>query len=775
MTTRAKFFAIFLANMAILSAFGRPAETEVDGKADDDLVPVTLEDIYSGYYSASGFNGSWISSNEIMYRDGATRDIHKFNVETLESSYFLNATVLSAWNGTSYSISADGNYVLIGHSSISGFRHSVWTKYVVYDIAEGTYFEIAGGENLPLATWAPVGNGLAYVLDNDVYYGQISETGVTGRQLTFDGESGVVYNGVPDWVYEEEVFGSGSALWFSPDGMRMVIASFNDKNVSETLYYHYGEPGDLDYQYPQQVSIKYPKAGTTNPIVKLSLVDLAATDSLSWMDLPAPEDVVGEDHVIYTVSWLSNYEVVATWTNRVQNVSQSVLYNSATGIPSNILEIREIAGWVEVPTPIYHSASSSLLLLKSQDSGTSDGAFAHLTRFTRNGLVLENETDLSPGRLAVVSLIGIDDINRRIYFLATGDGRPSERNLYYVPINADGSESPICVSCNFETPEKNTCKYATASFSKDKSYYVLTCSGPDPATVRVYNSTDHSQIYSWQENLALREKISLVLKPTVKDITVNINGYDARVRLRLPPNLDENDTKTKYPMLVETYAGPNSLRITDSGSYGFYNYMSTNRKVIWAHIDGRGSAYKGNKMLFEIYRKLGTVEIQDQIDVTRRLQETYGWIDADRTAIWGWSYGGFASTMVLATDHDSVFKCGISVAPVTSWIYYDSIYTERYMGLPEEFDNLEGYVASNATGLVEGIRGKRYMLIHGTGDDNVHYQQSMALGRALAAADIEFEQVSYTDQAHSLSDVSPHLYHTMDKFWGKCLQLESIY
>ncbi|XP_046425716.1 venom dipeptidyl peptidase 4-like [Neodiprion fabricii] len=770
MSLRMCLLAIFLTGLAGLGA-GRPSDepVKVQIREDDDLVPVTLEDIYSGYYSGTSFNGSWISANEIMFRESGSLNVLTYNVEDFTTSTFLNATVLTDWNATTYSLSADGAYVLIGHSAVSGFRHSVFRKYVVYEIATENYVEVADGETLPLAKWSPVGNSLAFVLENNVYYREISDGNVTERQLTFNGIEDVIYNGVPDWVYEEEVLSAGSALWFSPDGQRLVIASFNDTDVLEAEYFYYGEPGDLQYQYPEKVTLKYPKAGTTNPTVTLNLIDLS-NSSASWIDLSAPEDVVGEDHIIFTVAWLTEDLVVGTWTNRVQNVAQLVLYNASTGEGSNLLTIEESEGWVEVPTPIYHEGS--VLLLTNQDSGTSAGSFSHLTRFTLNNGVLSNETDLSPGSQAVTSLIGVDSLNERVYFLATGDGAPSQRNLYVVPL--DGSDSPTCISCAIETPEGNNCLYAAASFSSDFSHYVVTCSGPDPVTVRVYNSS-HEQVLSWQENETLRAKISLVLKPVIKDFYVTVNGYNAKVRLRLPPQLDESDTDTKYPMLVYTYAGPNSARITESGSYGFWNYMATNRSVIHAEIDGRGSAYKGSNMLYEIYRNLGTVEIQDQIAVTKALQETYGWIDADRTAIWGWSYGGFTSTMALSTDTDSVFKCAIAVAPVSSWIYYDSIYTERYMGLPTEDDNLAGYNASDATRLVEGIRGKKYMLIHGTADDNVHYQQALALSHVLAAADIQFEQVSYTDEAHGLTSVYPHLYHTMDKFWGDCFDLEDIY
>ncbi|XP_046746461.1 venom dipeptidyl peptidase 4-like [Diprion similis] len=744
-----------------------PVKVKVNGK--EKLIPVTLEDIYSGYYSGKSFNGTWISGNEIVYRDIGTRDILIYNVEELTKTILINASVLSDWNPTSYSLSADNAYVLIDHSPVARSSYSTYKKFVVYEIATGNYVELADGELLSHAEWSPVGNSLVFVLDNDVYYREISGHNVTERRLTFDGAEDAIYNGISDWTYEGQDTNAYSAIYFSPDGTRLAVITFDDTDVGEEEYLYYGAPGDLEYQYSQKFSIRYPKPGTTNPTIALNVIDLNDT-SASWVKLSAPEDVVGKEPIAPSVYWMSEELVIGTWTNRVQNVSQLVLYNASNGEGSNLHRIEESEGWVEVPTII--DEGGSLFLLKRQDSGTPAGSYVHLTRFSLDDGVLSNETDLTPGSQSVISLIGIDSYEEKVYFLATGDNAPSQKNLYAVSVG--GSEPPTCISCEFETPEGNNCLYATASFSYDFSHYALTCSGPDPVTVRIYNSS-HEQVLSWDDNEVLRASISHVLKPIIKDFYVTVNGYDAKVRLRLPPQFNESDTHTKYPMLVETYAGPDTVKITEDSLYDFGNYMTTNRGVIYAEIDGRGTAYKGSKMLFEVYRHLGSAEVEDQIAVTKVLQKTYGWIDANRTAMWGWSYGGYTSTMVLATDIDSVFKCAIAVAPVSSWIYSNSVYVEKYMGLPTEDDNLAGYNASDATRLVEGIRGKEFMLVHGTADDNVLYQQALALSNALVVADIQFRQVSYTNEAHDLDGVSSHLYHTIDNFLGDCLDLEDLY
>lgn len=193
-------------------------------------------------------------------------------------------------------------------------------------------------------------------------------------------------------------------------------------------------------------------------------------------------------------------------------------------------------------------------------------------------------------------------------------------------------------------------------------------------------------------------------------------------------------------MIVEVYGGPDSVEVTKSFSVGFKDYQVTSEKIIHCRIDGRGSGNKGKDLLFEINNKMGTVEIEDQIAVTKYLQQKYRFIDEKRTGIWGWSYGGYATAMVLSTDTEHVFKCGISVAPVSAWIYYDSIYTERYMGLPTDDDNIINYNATDVNLHIGGLKDHEYLLMHGNADDNVHFQNAMVLTRALVNADVQFEQ-----------------------------------
>lgn len=249
------------------------------------------------------------------------------------------------------------------------------------------------------------------------------------------------------------------------------------------------------------------------------------------------------------------------------------------------------------------------------------------------------------------------------------------------------------------------------------------------------------------------------------------SGLDAAVKMLVPIEINIETTTAKYPMIVYVYGGPTLNLVTDIYSIGFENYLVTNRKIIYVSIDARGTRNKGLDMFYAIKHKFGTIEIDDQIFVTKYLQQNYQFIDESRTGVWGASHGGYCSAQMLAQDVDHVFVGAVSVVPVTSWIYYMSLFTDIFMGLPTQESNLQGYINGDLTRRAKDFRGRNLLLIHGTADDNVHYQHSMALSRALQKEEIYFQQMSYPDEDHSLAGTFLHLHLTMMKFWEKHLKL----
>lgn len=351
---------------------------------------------------------------------------------------------------------------------------------------------------------------------------------------------------------------------------------------------------------------------------------------------------------------------------------------------------------------------------------------------------------LSPPKVTVLQFLGHNLVTSESYVIATGatnDFRDaSVRHLYVIKREIDETYSFICMSCDITSPEDEKCTYVLGvKFSEDYSFFALTCSGPGPAYTYIFENFDPQAPFEWELNLELREILSAYLETQFEWMSVPVGDkYAAVVKCRLPECLDRTQNKT-YAMIVDVYGGPDSVTALSNFAINFGDYLAQTRNVIYCNIDGRGSGNKGTDMLFTLNNKLGTVEIEDQIEVTKYLREKFvSFIDPHRIGIWGWSYGGYATGMVLSHDKDLVFQGGIAVAPVSDWKLYDTIYTERFMGLPS--DNLDSYETARVTAYAKNMTKHKLLLIHGNADDNVHYQQSMVWAKELQHSTIMFEQ-----------------------------------
>nr|CAD7400600.1 unnamed protein product [Timema cristinae] len=640
-----------------------------------------------------------------------------------------------------FDISADKKYLMVSHSYTRIFRHTFLAYYDIINLetresnALQTSISTVDPKNHQLVVWAPQGNGYVYVHGNNIVY-RSSAADILDKVITSTGVVGLIYHGIPDWVYEEEVFSSNKALWFSPNGEWLAFASFNDTVARVMNIPYYGPPGNLEFQYTRAIPLRYPKPGTPNPLVSLTVVNLGATSST--FNIEPPATLANEDPILSAVTWANNDEVVAVWMNRVQNNAEIVIYNITAGTYETVLKISEPSGWIDLFTPPKFSQDGSrLVLIHPQDQGSGLGSYRHVTLVDRSS---NTPVSLTSGQFVVTQIHSWDYEQGLIYFMATKEGAPSQLHLYSVSDSAiSAPHLATCLSCNVKTSNNDDCLYCSAEFGESSSHYVFTCLGPGIPQVSLYNRSHH-QITMWEDNTEMKDLVKEILVPRIEVMDVEVaDGFKAKVQLWLPPDIDTSGSK-KYPLLVVVYGGPDSFQVTERFQVDWSTYLTTNKSYIYAAIDGRGSGLKGNNMLFAGYRQLGSVEITDQINVTKHLQDTLGYIDSSRSAIWGWSYGGYSTGMVLAKDSQNVFKCGMSVAPVSDWIYYDSIYTERYMGLPIVSDNLGGYVESSLINKVAELKGKQFLLIHGTLDDNVHYQQSMMLARALELNDIPFSQ-----------------------------------
>ncbi|XP_038206505.1 venom dipeptidyl peptidase 4 [Zerene cesonia] len=688
----------------------------------------------------------WISDSEyIVAEPGA---IQKYNVETGTFTKLINKTELA--NLSQYSVSTfsnDQKYLLLVSEQTKVYRYSTLAKYSVYNLESKSVSKIGNG-HLQVVLWDN-GHAIAYVEDNNVFYIPDAEHSDKVRQLTTDGIPGKVYCGAADWIYEEEILNAAEAMWFSTNGSNLAVAIYNDTLLESAVFPYYGDPLDFENQYPKMVEFKYPKAGRRNPAVELLVYKLKEPTS-DPIHINAPIDVIGKDHILGRVNWPTDNEIIVLWLNRRQNVSVLVKCDLIEDKCAVLKEHTEPNGWIDIREPLFNENGTKMVEIQPE---LYDGQrYFHVTRFDFETLETE---DLSPGNSTVTEIVGWNQETDTIFFIASPANVPWQRQLWSV---SDGNI--LCMTCT-----QPSCHHVDGMFSPGASYAILICSAFNVPPIYYFYVTKKNGFKLLTKNARLNEKLSQYKMPMVMYNMVPLEEkVMSHIKLQMPPDMEEGK---KYPMIVRVYSGPGTSRVKDVFDMEYYNtYLTVNKSVIVASIDVRGSGVMGVEAMHGLNRALGTVEITDTLAAIRRLIDLYPFIDRKRIGVWGWSYGGYATTMMMVKDSDKLIACGAAVAPVTSWLYYDTIYTERYMDTPQE--NMEGYRRSDLMSQAGKLRGRRYLLVHGTGDDNVHFQHSIQFAKELQRADIPFEQMSYADENHSLRGVSRHFYHTLDHFWTEC-------
>ncbi|CAG5933434.1 unnamed protein product [Menidia menidia] len=669
----------------------------------------------------------WISDHEYLRNSKGSVFLHDLAKNTVLE--FLSSDKFDAAQAYDYQLSTDHRYVAFMSNYMKVWRHSFTASYSLYDRQADKFISPSDiPDDVQYFAWAPEGNKLAYVWDNNVYIKTSPES--SSQQVTFNGLRDQILNGIPDWVYEEEMFSSNQGLWWSPGGRRVAYAEFNDTGVSTIEYSWFG-----DRQYPGTVSIPYPKPGTPNPVVKLFVVDTSNTTVVTEVVVPALFSTV--EHYLATVTWVTDERLAVQWLKRVQNhlILQIYSFNGTSWNPVEDQEIRQSGGWIgrfSPAEPVFSADKNSYYLVMSDSN-----KYKHIQHVNK-GVI----TPITSGSWEVLDILKVTEDS--VYYSSNEkDGKPGGRNIYKWTNGAS-----TCLTCSFHVD----CEYNSAYFSHNASYYRLSCSGPGIPSYALMETTSNNQIKALEDNSVFRQQISQVSMPTMH----------LWYQMFLPPGFDESK---KYPLLIDVYAGPCSQKADFRYRVSWSTYLASTEKIIVASFDGRGSGYQGDELMHELYKRLGTYEVEDQIKAAQEFVKM-GFIDKDRVAIWGWSYGGYVTSMVLGSG-SGVFKCGMAVAPVSKWEYYDSIYTERYMMQPSE--NPDAYNNSTVTARAKNFHAVQYLLVHGTADDNVHFQQAAEISEALVDEQVDFDAMWYTDKDHGLTgSANQHVYTHMSHFLLRC-------
>jgi dipeptidyl-peptidase-4 len=680
---------------------------------------ITVEDIYTGAFKSKGMDElqSMKTTNQytVLNYDKASRtmQIDLFDFATLKkvSTLVDSKDYKQLGEGIdSYTFSPDEKMILIANNSNPIFRHSFTANYVLYDIA-GKQMTTLFDFEVQEPTFSPDGKKIAYAKDNNLYVYDIASKKTV--QVTTDGQKNRIINGITDWVYEEE-FAFVRAFDWSADGSKIAYIRFDESDVPEFSMSIFHK--DL---YPKVETFKYPKAGEKNSVVSLKMYDVKANTT---------KDIkLGNynDFYIPRIKWTNDANVLSVQViNRHQDNLDLIFVDGNSGNAKVVLNEKDNA-YVDITDNLTFLKDNSFIWTSEKDG------FNHIYVYDKNGK-LKNQ--VTKGNWEMTAYYGFDEKNATIFYQSVENGSIN-RDIYRIGLDGKNKKR---LSSQTGTNE--------ATLSPSFDLFVNKFSSATVAPTFTLNSAkDGKQVQSIVDNAALADKLkgySLGAKEFFVLKTEKGNELNAWI---LKPK-DFNPSK-KYPVLMYQYSGPGSQQVNNdwNNTDDYWFQMLAQQGYIVACVDGRGTGYKGAAFKKVTQKQLGKYEVEDQIDAAKVIGN-YPYVDKSRIGIWGWSYGGFMSSNCLFKGND-VFKMAIAVAPVTNWRFYDSVYTERYMQTPQE--NASGYDDNSPINYVDRLKGK-LLLIHGSGDDNVHVQNSMQMMEALIQANKQFDSQIYPDKNHGI-------------------------
>ena len=694
---------------------------------------ITLENLWKNYaYTASRVPGFNFQNDGIHYTRLEDNTVKQYDLTTGQSTKDLfvgsdyNIDRMFDGKFDNYSFNADESMMLISTGTESIYRHSSKSNYFIFDKEKNTLVPLFEKGKQMYATFNAQSNKVAFTFENNLYIKDLETQELT--QVTNDGKYNHIINGGADWVYEEE-FAFAKAFFWAPDGQRIAFYKFDESEVKEFTMTNYRKG-----EYPEYVTFKYPKVGEDNAKVSIHIYNLESKKTVKAQ--------LGSDfEYIPRITWTQDpSKLCVTKMNRHQSELELTLVNAQSGVATSLLKEKN---------KYYIDITDNLTFLEGGDqfvwTSEQDG-FNHIYLYNMKGKMV---AQLTKGDFDVTSFYGVDEKTDQVFYQAA-KVHPSQRELYVVGLKGQKDKKL-----------SGPAGWHTAQFSSTYEYYVNTYSNANTAPSYMVFHKGRNLVRVIEDNAPMAvvqqtnktQGVEFFDFKTSED--VKLNGYMIK-----PNNFDANK---KYPVLMYVYGGPGSQTVKDQ--WGSQNYwwfqMLAQQGYIVVSVDNRGTGARGEEFKKMTYLQLGKYETMDQIEVAKYLgQQSY--VDADRIGIFGWSYGGYMSSLCLSKGAD-VFKTAIAVAPVTNWKWYDNIYTERYMRTHAE--NEEGYEQNSPINFANLIEGN-YLLVHGMADDNVHFQNSAEMVAALVAQDKHFDSLYYPNRNHGIYGglTRLHLYKEMTAF-----------
>ncbi|MFO7693121.1 MAG: S9 family peptidase [Vicinamibacterales bacterium] len=717
------------AAVVVLVLCGAPAAAQLSANMQDILRRIHTTQEFGAGGRGAGAGGRWVDGGAgyaAVERapDGAA-ELVRYDTATGRRDVLMTAAQLTPpalgkpLQVADHAMSADGRRMLVATSGRPTMIRKTAYEYWTLDKASGEWRKLGGGieGGLLYAKLSPDGSRAAYVRGNNLFVEDL-RTGAT-TALTSDG-SPMIINGTSDWVYEEEL-GLRDAFAWSPDGRRIAYYQFDQTGVPEFTLINY-----TDSLYPSITRYPYPKAGQTNAAVRIGVVE-AAGGPTRWMNIPGDP----RNTYVARMDWAGSAdELVLQHLNRLQNTNTVLLASAATGEVKTMFVDRDEA-WVDYNETFRWIDEGRRLLIESERDG-----WRHAYAVSRDG----DARLITTGAFDILSIAGIDEAGGWLYYIAS-PANATQQFLYRSRLDGSGQAERVTPAAASGTHTYNLSPDCRWAFHSDSRFDM-------PGQSDLVRLPDHAVVRVFSDNAALKAKVGPMLAGRTEMLQVDIGGGVVLDGWIIKPRAF--DPSKKYPIVVYVYGEPAGTTVTDSwgGSNRVLLAALADEGYLVASFDNRGTpSLKGRAWRKVIYGAVGVLASQEQAAALRALAASRPYVDLSRVAVYGWSGGG-SMTLNLMFRSPELYKVGVAGAPVPDQTLYDSIYQERYMGLPQQ--NAEGYRTGSPITYAEGLRGK-LLVIHGTGDDNVHFQGTQRLLNRLIELNKQFSFMEYPNRRHGIS------------------------